>query len=55
VTVVLYNKYIELSCTNLYAQKDALLNLPPPTPPAHPHPNLFRSSTLTYAPQKTPF
>jgi hypothetical protein len=36
VTVVLYNKYIKLSCPNLYAQKDALLNLPPPPGPPPP-------------------
>ncbi len=33
MTVVLYNKYIKLNCTNLYAQKDALLNPPGPPPP----------------------
>ena len=40
VTVVLYNKYIKLSCTNLYAQKDALLNLPP-HPPGPPPPQFI--------------
>jgi len=42
VTVVLYNKYIKLNCTTLYAQKDALLNDPRHTP------TTFYSFSLQY-------
>ena len=41
MTVLLYNEYIELSCTNLYSQKDDLLNLPPPHPPGPPPPQFI--------------
>ena len=61
MTVLLYNEYIELSCTNLYAQKDALLNLPPPPGPPPPQfiPFLYTNlcapkNALLNDPQHTP-
>ena len=59
--VVLYNKYIKLSCPNLYAQKDALLNLPPPPGPPPPqiihflYTNLYaQKDALLNDPRHTP-
>jgi hypothetical protein len=61
VTVVLYNKYIKLSCTNLYCTPFKSLPLPPPPGPPPPqiihflYTNLYaQKDALLNDPRHTP-